>query len=318
MTVVLHPRWHVVAPIGLERVVLVSGRYTYLGLDTGSGVLIDERSGKRVALAPPRGCYFDNANAAALGGSWVVARCSPPPPGPRYLYEFYSIPNRTWTPFTPNVKQMFAFNTDCKTGDPQCDAAYVAVGNRWIEFQITCGYHCGPTTFAFQNIQTGQVNDQPADWRPGGTQIPDLNSPTLARTLCKPLRVQRGFEQPDMMQTFPGLLVFYGSFGLLQADHARDSDPNYSVDTYIQRCGSSTRTHIDPSGWPVTANPHAVAWATSGVGKEIDGVFLPSLRRFTLQAPTGSIYGIVLTSGHLYINSSGVTWVTVAPSPKAS
>jgi hypothetical protein len=193
-TVVLHPKWHVVAPSGVEQV-LVSGRYAYIGGAAGSGVLIDEQTGRRVTLAPPTGCYFD-ANSAPLGGSWVVATCNPPPPGPRYLYEHYSIPTATWTPFIPGVQRMFAFNADCRSGDPQCGASYTAIGDQWIGFQITCGYHCGPTTFAFQNIQTGQVDDQPTDWRPGGTKIPDLNSPTGIQTLCDPLEVPVGLIDP--------------------------------------------------------------------------------------------------------------------------
>ena len=48
------------------------------------------------------------------------------------MYELYSIPDRTWTPFRPDVGQMFGFNADCKTGDPQCSASYVAVGDQCV------------------------------------------------------------------------------------------------------------------------------------------------------------------------------------------
>jgi len=279
-TVVLRPKWHVVAPSGVERV-LVSGRYVYIGGDTGSGVLIDEQTGKRVTLAPPTGCYFDNANSAALGGSWVVATCNPPPPGPRYLYELYNIPNATWTRFSPDVQQMFAFDADCKTGDPQCSASYTAIGKEWIEFQIACGYHCGPTTLAFQNIQSGQVDDQPADWRPGGTEIPDLNSPTLTRTLCKPLDVPGGFTDPATGQTLPGTIVFYGRFVVAQ----QVNGDNYYSSTYLEQCGSSLHALIDPNRWPLAANPHAVVWTTNGISSKVDGLFLPSRRRLVFRAP---------------------------------
>lgn len=52
-TVVLDPKWHVAAPGGVEQV-LVSGRYAYIGGDSGSGALINERTGKRVVLAAYR------------------------------------------------------------------------------------------------------------------------------------------------------------------------------------------------------------------------------------------------------------------------
>jgi hypothetical protein len=304
-TVVLHPKWHAVAPSGG---VLVSGRYVYIGAATGSAVLIDEQTGKRVTLAPPTRCYFDG-NAPALGGSWVVATCNPPPPGPRYLYELYSIANATWTPFTPDVKQMFAFNADCRTGDPQCSASYTAIGSQWIEFRITCGYHCGPTTFAFQNIQSGQIDDQPAEWRPGGTEVPDLSSPTLTRTLCKPLEVPAGFTDPSTQQTLPGTISFYGRFAVAQVW----SPGNLNLDTYLELCGSRLRKSIDPNGWPLAANRHAVVWTTNGISSKVDGLFLPSLRRLVFRAPSQEVSGVVFSTSRLYVESQGRVWSTTRP-----
>lgn len=308
-TVVLHPKWHVVAPRGVEQV-LVSGRYAYIGGDAGSGALIDEQTGKRVTLAPPTGCYFDNANSAPLGGSWVVATCNPPPPGP--LFELYSIRSRTWTPFSPDTKQMFAFNAGCKGGDPQCGASYSAIGDRWIEFEITCGYHCGPTTFAFQNIRSGQVNDQPRDWKPGGTEIPDLNSPTLTRVLCRPLRLPAGFTDPTTSQTLPGTLVFYGQFAIAQ----QWSAGNLNLYTYLERCGSRLRRRIDPNGWPFTANTHLVVWMTAGPAgphRPLDGLFLPTLRRVRVTLPSIPSR-VALSAKHIYvITSTGRLYQATAP-----
>jgi hypothetical protein len=168
--------------------VVVSGRHAFIGQRPTSGTLIDEQTGKRTVLSAPAGCsftYFGFGETAALGAPWVVAACNPP-----RLYQLYNIPARAWTPLSSDPSRLFAFNADCKTGDPECVASYTAVGTRWIEFRIICGDHCGQaTTYAFQNIQTGQVRDQPPDWKPGGTEIPDLNSPALTRKLCRPLRV---------------------------------------------------------------------------------------------------------------------------------
>ncbi len=319
-TLVLHPRWHVVAKHGVESV-LGSGHYVFIGGDAGSGALIDEETGKRLTLVPPTGCYFDNANSAALGGSWIVATCNPPPPGPRYLYELYSIPNATWTPFTPDVHQMFASNADCKTGDPQCSASYFAVGNNWIEFQITCGYHCGPTTFAFQNIQSGQVVGQPPGWQPGGTEIPDLNSPILTRTLCAPLTVPSG--STDTNQTLPGTILLSGRFAVAQ----QWSPYNLNLYTYLERCGSTLHELLTPElssrAGQFAINQHALIWV--GGGGSVHGLFLPSLRRFRFRIPQQAalycfdmtpvcIGTLTLTSRTLYLLTNvGQLWTTNIP-----
>jgi hypothetical protein len=68
-TLVLHPRWHVVASSGVQAVV-VSGRYAFIGQRPTSGTLVDEQTGKRTVLSAPAGCsftYFGFGEAAALG-----------------------------------------------------------------------------------------------------------------------------------------------------------------------------------------------------------------------------------------------------------
>ena len=236
-----------------------------------------------------------------------MARCDPPYPTLRY-YELYSIPNGTWTPLSPNLNQLFAFNPDCKTGDPQCSTDYAAIGSQWFEFQITCGYHCGPTTFGFQNIQSGEVDDQPPDWKPGGTEIPDLNSPTLTRTLCEPLRVPRGFTDPNS-GTMPGTIEFYGQFAVAQ----QWSAGNLNLYTYLERCASRLRKSIDPNGWPIAANTRAVIWMTGYSHPAFDGLFLPTLRRFRLtRPPSASLAG--LSAKHLYaVTPDGRLYATAAP-----
>jgi hypothetical protein len=302
--IVVRPRWRVVARQGVENV-LVSGHYVYLGGNAGSGALIDDQTGRRVAPAPPAGCYFDNANSSALGGSWIVATCNPPPPGPRYFYELYSIPAGTWSPFTPDVAQMFALNADCKTGDPQCSASYVAIGERWIEFQVTCGYHCGPTTIAVQGLQSGQVAAEPAGVGPGGNQILDLSSPTVTQTLCRPLKVSSA-----------GTIVPAGGFALDEAS---------SGSTYLERCGSHQRRPIGASWGSFGVSPHIVLWSPSGSIRELDGLFLPSLRRLVLRlpgpvasacrelGPIACIQRLALTTRTLYLLTQGRVWATGIP-----
>jgi hypothetical protein len=70
------------------------------------------------------------------------------------------------------MKQLCALNAECATGHPGCSANYVAIGERWIEFEVTCGYHSYPSTGAFEQIKGGQVSADPAGATPGGNQIP--------------------------------------------------------------------------------------------------------------------------------------------------
>jgi len=103
-TVVLHPRWHLAAP-GRVAGVLANRRDVFIEDASGSGVLLDEQTGKRVTLTPPTGCYFDLFNSRAIGDSWVVATCNQPPAP---TYELYSVPRGSWMPLNPNLKRLFA------------------------------------------------------------------------------------------------------------------------------------------------------------------------------------------------------------------
>lgn len=226
--------------------------------------------------------------------------------------------------FHTNVGRMFVFNADCKTGDPQCGVSYTAVGTRWTEFQITCGYHCGPTTFSFQNIQSGQVNDQPPSWRAGGTQIPDLNSSSLARRLCKPLRVPHGFPDPYAATT-PGGIVFAGRFAVA-LDWYQSSSGLEDQRYVLERCG----THLHdvllnsaPGGFPLAINSHAVVWPAPGLkDKTIHGVFLLRRQPFkitnlpaaTPAGPTKAVQQVVLTPRRIYaLDGGGRLYAAAAP-----
>jgi hypothetical protein len=300
--VVPRPTWHLLAPRALD--VAVSGRYVYLG-DTSRATVIDEQTGKRVALTPPAGCSFgdETSFSSPLGGSWVVAACNPPSFGSGY--ELYSIPNRKWMPFSPDVKRMCALDAECATGDPDCFTSYRAIGERWIEFLVTCGYHSYPSTAAFEQIQGGQVIAEPTGVTLGGNQILDLNSPALTQTLCNPLRTPTA-----------GTFVPDGRFAL---------DQEFQGNTYLERCGSSLHRPIgSPGGEWFTANSHAVVWSLQS--NEIDGLFLPSLHRFKLRLPQSvaslckrlaadlCIQGLALTSRTLYLLTyDDRVWTTSSP-----
>lgn len=255
----------------------MSGRYVYIG-DSGEthATIIDEQTGKRLELTPPAGCEFDDENDNAyppLGGSWVVAACARPPGSPPLVgtnYELYSIPRATWMSWSPDGTQMCALNAECAaTNGQDCSSSYVAIGERWIELEVTCGYHSYPSTYAFEQIHTGQVVSQPTSVGPGGQQILDLNSPTLTQPLCAPLRVPS-----------EGAIVLDGRFAL---ESARDLNGNLQQ-TYLERCGSSLHTPVGGADRRFSASATAVLW-TPVVSGEIDGLFLPSLRRLKLELP---------------------------------
>jgi hypothetical protein len=306
---VLHPTWHrVTASNNVE--VLTTGRYAYIGA-TRSGLLIDVQIGRRVNLTPPTGYYVGvPGNGPSLGGSWVMATCdsyavceSSP------TYQLYSIPAGTWTPLQqPDLSTAGGYGW-----------VPDAIGGDWIEWTGSCGYHCGPTTFAFQSIQTGQVDGQPPDWKASGTEVPDLNSPALTHVLCAPLTVPHGFTDPTTGQTLPGTIVFSGSFAVAQ----QWSAANLNLYTYLERCGSSLHELLTPrlSGGSdqFAINQDAVVWG-GYQGGPVHGVFLKNLRKFTIPIPKrlgstlqgGSIF---LTSRTMYLES-GSGQVMAATSPK--
>jgi len=162
----------------------------------------------------------------------------------------------------------------------------------------------------FQNIRTGQVHRPPRGWKPDGTEIPDLDSPTLTHTLCKPLRVPNGFSDPSSGPT-PGAIDSYGQFAVA-FDWYRTNDRGIDQRYVLQRCG----THLHqvlldsvPGGFPLSINGHAVVWPDLGLyNTMIHGVFLPSRDPFKITnvpvrrppAPYKAVQQVVLTQRMLY------------------
>jgi hypothetical protein len=133
---------------------------------------------------------------------------------------------------------------------------------------------------------------------PGGSQILDLNSPTLTRTLCDPLQLPAP----------PGTILTDGKFAIDEEAEA----PDYFQQTYLERCGSSLHEPIGTDLSLFTADSRAVLWSAGGSANEIDGLLLPSLRRLKLRLPqeaaslcrlpgASCIDGLLLTSRALYV-----------------
>ena len=170
----------------------------------------------------------------------------------------------------------------------------IAVGTDWIEYDkqsIRFG-----DRFIFQDIATGAVRRDPTNAR----TLADLDSPVLAQRVCAPLRVPRH-----------GTLTFDGRFAV--ADGA--------TGTFIEKCGTRLRVPV-PSNY-VATGPRSLVWLTSPT-QPVSGVFLPTLRQFSVARPPGHSYlvDVELSLRHIYITVSAGgggadVWSAPAPVPAA-
>jgi hypothetical protein len=302
--IVLHPTW---SRIGGASSVVTDGNYVFInnpvyppgGNDptetplkpfTG-GVLINEQTGVR-RLVPRSGCFAIGVSA----GRWVLFDCYGSTAG---NYELYSIPHRTWRPVAAPTRA----NPD-------------AIGAYWIEyFSVDNG------TYVFQNIQTATLRALPA-WRPGGTTIPDLDSPSLATRLCSPLRVPADWSPYARWSAYPyneklhtGEVTVDGNFAVLEGTSRPTSTGEINEYGYVEKCGSRVRK---PTSQGVVANPNVIIGP--GSRSTLTGWLLPSLTPVTMAAPgyDQGVYGdqtsIALSSHSLYLWDS-VDDALVAPSP---
>jgi hypothetical protein len=239
---------------------LVTGRYVTF-TETSSTrrrtverfVLLDDQTGKRIAT--PQGCY-----GAVLAATWVV--CQPSGARP---YQVYNIHER-------KLRRLPCIGL--------CESDYylqdiVGVGSRWFEVRVepheSCGdgvhYTCGPTTLTYYSVHTGK----PKVPLVSDAEAVDLNSPTLSRRLCSPLREPAGYSPTTA--TGP-TLTFDGIFAIAQE----------ASGIYIEQCGSHLHRLLvgtPTTGGSVLANAHAIAFCAAGT----EGFLLPSLTPFTIVAP---------------------------------
>ena len=270
---------------------------------TSSNTLIDDQTGTRTVVSSP-GCYVDALNIATpFGGPWLMFRCDQANQG-QGAFELYNVSTKQWKSVARSP-QIIAYANGC---DAYCGVQVVALGADWLEWDES---YRGGEMFVFQNIATGQVQGPPAGWKPGGTTIPDLNSPSLAGPLCPPLQVPQGFESE------PGLLSFYGPFAVA---FAWPSPSGYkTTQIYVQRCGSRTRKTVVKAvsgGYAFAANSKAVVSPAAFGSRKLDGVFFHGLRRFTMNLPPvhPSVYRLALTARHLYVlGGDGNLWVGHGP-----
>jgi hypothetical protein len=248
---------------------VTSGRYTFFpqisssSTETG-GVVLHENSGRRFPVPAAPNCQ-DVTAPNLVGGSWLLFNCA------RGAVQLYAIPGGPWQQVASQPSE------ECgATGMAACEP--IAVGSHWIHFDRTC-YHCGDTNVFF-NIDTKQLASDPTTQ----TTAADLNSPTLARRLCSPLRVPAG-----------GSLSVDGQFAIVRS-------PSRIL---LERCHSRKQITIStqPGCIHLAASPHAVVWTCGAAPNRVSVIFLPSERRFvaTLPESIGLEYRLDLALRHVYI-----------------
>ena len=229
------------------------GRVFTFNRSTDTGVLVNGSTGRRTAVAP-RGCFLVDA----IGGSSIGFTCGS---DEDVSYELYDMNTGQLRPLAiPS-----ATAGGCEPYTSAC-ASLNAIGSYWAEFVGGCSMeHCGPGTIVFENLLTGATAADPIS----RTVVPDLDSRTLARKLCKPVTVPTDTSaySPPVF----GSVVSDDRFQIVTGDGG----------SYLEECGTELRRFLTFSA---TANsPHAIVWE-SRPGR-VTGVFLPSLKRFTIAVP---------------------------------
>jgi hypothetical protein len=271
-------------------VVLSDGKYVFLSTPTAGprslGVLMIGPAGPQV-LAEPPSCENPFSNSMAIGGGLLMVNCGG---GHSIDARVYSLGAGSWRTVIPNP-ELLRFGPLCGAG-ATCTASPVAIGARWIEYGIDCGYHC-PGTTAFQNLQTGRLRGDPSS----STTIADLNSSRLARRVCFPLRVPK---EPWWTATAPayGSVSYVGRYAI-----TRNDTPAQSEVAHLERCGTRLHQRLgQPNARPV-ANSHLIVWDTPQ--DRLSGLFLPSLRSFTIRVPSGIHLSLLaLSSTTIYLHDT--------------
>jgi hypothetical protein len=265
---------------------------------TGMGVLVDGSTGRRTTVAS-RGCFLVDA----IGGSSIAFSCGS---GADVSYELYDMNSGQFRPLTvpsPIAGGCAPYTSACASLD--------AVGSYWAEFVGGCPTeHCGPSDVVFENFLTSATPADPSS----RTVVPDLDARTLSRKLCKPVTVPTR-TLPNSPPGF-GSVVSDGRFQIATGDGG----------SYLEECGARLHRFLTFSA--PASSPHAIVWESKP--SHLTGVFLPSLKRFTIAVPANvdpsapaskfdrqDVYSLALTTHTLYVGVGlGVltTWTMPIPS----
>ncbi|HEX3975719.1 MAG TPA: hypothetical protein VHW96_05610 [Solirubrobacteraceae bacterium] len=232
-----------------------------------AGTLIDELTGQRTRVATPAGCPAPVGGQDFLGDTWLLVPC------PHSSMNLYALATGQWTAVSIPAVCRRRFGRG-----PSCLPA--AVGTDWIKYDEERG-NLGDR-WLFQNIVTGAVRNDPTN---AHTQ-PDLDSPLLINPVCAPLRVPSEASQNTLERD--------GRFAILQTD----------TGIFLEHCATHLHELLTDATPSVTAAPAEVMWVSRPM-RPLDGVLLPSRRRFTMSRPPGALLDDVeISARHIYVLGS--------------
>jgi hypothetical protein len=252
------------------------GPYTILW-SQGSGVigtLINELSGQRTRVLPPSTCPAPVGGQVSMGDSWLIAAC------PQFTVGLYSLADGQWK----TVSMPAVCRHTVSTG-PSCQPA--GVGTDWIRYDED-RRRLGDRSL-FQNIVTGAVRNDPTN----AHTLPDLDAPLLTKSVCAPLRVPGA--------TSENTLVLDGRFAVL----------SNTAGNFLEHCATHLDQLLTDALW-VTVAPGEVMWVSQP--NSLEGMFLPSRRRFTVSRPPRALMDDVeISARHIYVfgstrHSNSVVW----------
>lgn len=290
----LHLRFRLLAR-GVNGVV---GSRSYVAYTTDTFRVLDDRTGRPLAVRWPRFCDF-----GAIGYPWVALDCG-------LRFRLYNINTGKW--------RVLRCRGLCHEFPYQ--AGVFEVGAKWLSIDVNepgpCGdgvhYSCGPTVYLYYNIATGR----PRTPQTGARAMIDLNATSLVRKVCSPLPLP-----PSPSAKKSQLTGFYGGFAVVQELFTNFSSLQNNGPFYLERCGTSLHLPIVP---PADAGPDA---GTTFGDRRVAGLclfgpqygfFLPSLRRFTFDLPKGTPEGCELAflgPRHIYLFDSqrSLLWEAAFP-----
>jgi hypothetical protein len=290
--VTLHPKFRL---LGRAPFLLSDGRYLFVARSmpsetTQRGVLVDEQTSRHVTisgtceqrtiigttiLTTPSGTPF-------FGRPWLLSGWCSTASG-QYLIYLWSLASGAPRTIVFNDRFCTLLGADCNV---------TAVGRDWVRVSESC-YHCA-LKHVFQNLHTGALRGDP---RTSPTRLLDLDSPTLIRKVCSPLRAP-----PE------GTLTFVGKYVLA----ASTSSPQPA---FLERCGSRRRIPVG-TGSPLATVRELLWFPPSGLST-MEGIYLSNLHRFKVRIPAflaDGFTGFVLTNRNLYAEqNNGNIWAAPRP-----
>ncbi len=207
-----------------------------------------QRQADRRAGREGQGGYDGSQTGQCLGvgtefdGPWLAGSCENLPDG-SYVENLYSLANGSWRSI-PMPQDCFHNGYYGESGGTLCDPG--PAGADWVTWTELC-WNCDG-----QSTQTGALpltpNDAPLRRIPhtSATEVIDLGSRTMIRSLCRPLRNTAG----NHLDVDPSTGMFNAGAGVATGPFAIAKTPQSRY--FLERCGSALDERLP--GAPVGGN----------------------------------------------------------------